>query len=74
MTEWDRLTEAQKATIAHETRRRHSSVVRETALAIAEARDDARADAFDEAVRFLAGSGFGDAAIALQQAAFGEQA
>jgi len=66
MSSWDDLTEAQKARIAHINRRTHSAVNREIALRL----EDARTEAFGEAIDFLALSGFVEAAAALEAAAF----
>lgn len=67
MKDWNELTEAEKVA-AHETRLNsgHTSVVRyEKRLQLL-----ARADAFDEAISFLAAQGYAEASAALEAAAF----
>lgn len=65
--DWNELTEAEKVA-AHEARldAGHTSVVRyERRLELR-----ARANAFDEAISFLAAQGFAEASAALEAAAF----
>lgn len=57
--------------IIAELHRTHSSAHNEMASAVEDARIEARAGAFAEAIEFLRGSGFDDAAAALDMAAFG---
>lgn len=67
MTDWDQMTEAEKVA-AHEARldAGHTSVARyEKRLQLR-----ARAEAFDEAIGFLAAQGFVEASAALEAAAF----
>lgn len=67
MKDWNELTEAEKVA-AHEARLNsgHTSVVRyEKRLQLL-----ARADAFDEAISFLAAQGYAEASAALEAAAF----
>ncbi|HYI27590.1 MAG TPA: hypothetical protein VD863_07030 [Bradyrhizobium sp.] len=66
MSDWDSLSEAQKAALIHRWRRTHSSVVKAEQLALTDMRDRALAYAAD----WLAGHGFDDAAAAFEAAHF----
>lgn len=67
MKDWDKMTEAEKVA-AHEARldAGHTSVARYEARL----QRRARAQAFDEAIGFLAAQGFAEASAALEAAAF----
>lgn len=71
MSEFDQLSPERQQAIREDTRRHHSSVHNETAAALEDTELEARAAAFTEAVEFLRGSGFDDAANALDMAVFG---
>jgi hypothetical protein len=65
--DWDHLTEAEKAaTILARVRAGHTAVGRHQRQLVR----DAREQAFDEAIGFLAAQGFAEASAALEAAAF----
>jgi hypothetical protein len=66
MSAWDELSPEQRARVAAETRRNHSSAVREQQIAVA----DAQADVLGRAIDWLESVGFTDAAAALQSECF----
>ncbi len=63
---WDQLTEAEKATVAAHNRRHHVGAGR----ALLQAKIDARAQAFDEAILWLDLNGFAEASVALERVCF----
>ncbi len=66
MSDYDDLPPARKAAIRGDNARHHGSVVREIGFKL----EDARSQAFSEAIAWLGANGFSKAAAALERQAF----